>query len=105
MADGFRIRPREDHLKQDLAINRMIVLRDISRPIPPHPENPVCRICLHPHDCKTYHFQLDAEGTIIVSSTIWDRLQNMPLNGGFEFINVVSDPPDQHIRFEPLGRT
>ena len=48
------------------------------------------------HFVKTYHIQLEA-GTAIVSTTIWDKLQEMPDNGGFVYVNHVAEPPTQHI--------
>jgi hypothetical protein len=99
VADGIRIQPALDRRQTygDFA-NRLVILRDVSRPIPPHPQNPACRHCGHPHEYKTYHFQLDAEGTIIVSTTIWERLLAMPDRGGFEKVNVVAEPPTQQIQ-------
>jgi hypothetical protein len=102
VADGIRIQPALDRRQTygDFA-NRLVILRDVSRPIPPHPANPACRHCGRPHECKTYHFQLDAEGTIIVSTTIWQRLLAMPDRGGFELVNVVANPPTQRISLQP----
>lgn len=53
-----------------------------------------CLECGTTHECKTYHLELDDEGTVIVSKEIADRL--LTLNGGeFEFANVVENPPAQ----------
>lgn len=65
----------------------------MSRPLKGRHE---CWQCGH-HEFKTYHFQLDQDGTIIVSTAIWDRLQTMFDNGGFEKVNVVAKPPSQTI--------
>jgi hypothetical protein len=105
MAAGIRIQPALDRRETygDFA-NRLVILRDVSRPLKPHPQQAICRICGHPHDYKTYHFQLDAEGTIIVSTTIWERLLAMPDHGGFEKINVVEEPPTQHMALRADGK-
>lgn len=58
----------------------------------------------HPGDMATgrvpkdYVFRLDANGDIIVSSKIWERLEEMKkagINHGFVFSNVVGEPPTQ----------
>jgi hypothetical protein len=105
MADGIRVQPQPQRWADygDMR-DRLIILRDVSRPLAPHSiqrkEN--CRICGTTHTCKTYHFQLDGDGTIMVSTTIWDRLQAMHDNGGFEKINVVAEPPDIHLSLLPI---
>ena len=81
--------------------NRLFLIRDVSRPISPSPHNPTCRICGRPHECKTYHLQLDADGTIMVSTTIWANMLKMYDHGGFEQVNVVADPPDIGIVLPP----
>jgi hypothetical protein len=100
VADGIRIQPQKERLRSegitDVA-NRLFIIRDVSRPIPFHPKNPVCRICGRQHEFKTYHLQLDADGTIMVSTGVWDKMSMMFDQGGFEKVNVVSDPPAQHI--------
>lgn len=106
MADGVRITPTAATLAAvgiDSAANRPWCVRDITRPLnQPQP----CRWCGH-HDVKTYHLGtrrlpdgmpiLDDDGTVIVSTTIWERLQALWDNGGFEKVNVVSAPPTQGI--------
>ena len=95
---GVRIKPKEGtHVPDDA----LIVVRDLSRPIPApkdgrRPEDVlrVCHRCGVQHPCKTYHFQLRA-GSVIVSDTVWARLQSMVNGGGFEFANEVPDPPAQ----------
>lgn len=69
----------------------MVVVRDITRPVTP---GDPCGVCGVPHDCKTYHLQLH-DGTVIVSTTVWDNLQKLYDCGGFEPVNVVSEPPSQ----------
>jgi hypothetical protein len=100
MADGVRIQPQAARLRgegiSDVA-GRLFIVRDATRPIPPHPANPTCRLCAQPHTCKTYHLQLDAEGTVMVSTTIWDNMQRLYDRGGFEPVNVVAEPPVQAI--------
>lgn len=97
MADGIRIQPQAGCFKDISSYaNALIVLRDWSRPFVPDPSQ-VCHTCGVPHECKTYHFQLDSEGTIMVSTTIWNRLLMMFDHGGFETVNVVRKPPAQGI--------
>lgn len=83
---------------------RMVILRDVSRPLGAASvqRKEICKFCGTPHECKTYHFQLDGDGTIIVSETIWNRLQAMYDHGGFEKVNVVASPPDVHLSLEPI---
>jgi hypothetical protein len=98
VADGIRIQPQKARLRaegvNDVA-GRMFLIRDVSRPIPVHPYSPVCRICHIQHECKTYHLQLDADGTVMVSTTIWENMLKLFDHGGFEQVNVVAEPPDQ----------
>ena len=51
-----------------------------------------------PHDVKTYHLPLDSEGTIIVGRPIFEKLKRLADQGGFDFVNVVDDPPDQVLK-------
>lgn len=84
----------------------MLVVRDQSRPLtlpggkPLPPNFPLdrCSTCGVPHDVKTYHLPLDSEGTVIVSKTIYENLQKLADHAGFDFANVVDDPPDQVLR-------
>ena len=107
MGDGIRIQPQPARIRElgltDMA-GRMIIVRDVGRPLAPHSiqrqEN--CKFCGTPHECKTYHFQLDGDGTIMVSTTIWQKLLGMYDHGGFEKLNVVAAPPDQHMSLEPI---
>lgn len=93
MAEGIRIRHKT--LK-----GVMLVVRDIDRPFdkPPGYEFPDCTICENPHECKTYHLQLDDEGAIIVSPTIYDNLMKLDDRGGFYMVNTVAKPPTQVIQ-------
>ena len=105
MADGIRIRPQPARLKAEnigSAAHRLFILRDHSRPLTPGPGRSVCETCGQPHEFKTYHFKLDAEGTIIVSTGVWERMLSMPDHGGFEQVNVVAEPPAQGIKLEPV---
>ena len=97
---GIRIRPADDRKVPD---NSMIVIRDQNRPFHPPKDGrslesvqAVCSICGVQHFCKTYHLQLRA-GSVIVSTTVWAKMQAMPDNGGFIFVNVVGEPPAQGI--------
>ncbi len=97
--EGIRIRHKS--LK-----SVMLVIRDQSRPLKqtngkPLPQNFVidpCRTCGTPHDVKTYHLDLDGEGTIIVSTTVYEKLQALADHGGFEFVNRVVNPPAQELK-------
>jgi len=98
--EGIRIKPVSERNVPDSA---MVVVRDISRPFPAPRDGtpiqdvqPVCQHCGVQHFHKVYHLQLRA-GTVIVSTVIWAKLQAMPDNGGFEFVNVVDRPPTQEI--------
>ena len=96
MADGIRIQPQPARLRAegitDVA-NRLFVIRDVTRPLaPPHS---LCATCGVPHEFKTYHLNLDGDGTVIVSTTVWARMQKLYDCGGFEEVNVVGIPPAQ----------
>jgi hypothetical protein len=98
VADGIRIQPQPARLRAEgigSVAHRLFIVRDLARPFPPSPHRPVCSVCGRPHEYKTYHFQLDAEGTITVSTTVWTHLLRMPDHGGFEPVNVVAEPPTQ----------
>ncbi len=98
-AEGIRIRHKT--LKGIL-----LVIRDQSRPLlstegKPLPKNfphATCITCGMPHDVKTYHLPLDSEGTIIVGRPIFEKLKRLADQGGFDFVNVVDDPPDQVLK-------
>lgn len=51
-----------------------------------------CGLCHIIHTFKTYHINVDAEGFAIVSPTIWEKLQQIPLNP-FTLMNEVEKPP------------
>lgn len=103
MAEGIRIRPKAHMLPPESAHGRLVVVRDTARPFdPPHA---TCATCGVPHDCKTYHFQLDGDGTVIVSTTIWSKLQGMVDTAGFEQANIVKRPPAQGIVVPPARVT
>lgn len=95
---GVRIRPQADRV---VPVNGMIVLRDLNRPRP-QPKygerledvQPFCSKCGIQHFYKTLHLQLRA-GTTIVSDAVWQYMQTMPDDGGFEFVNIVYEPPAQ----------
>ena len=91
--DGIRIRHK-------VMKSCTFVLRDKARPIPKRPERvyPTCGICGVPHSFRVYHFQLDAEGCVIVSTSIYQELLRFPDVGGFDLTDVIHDPPTQIIR-------
>ena len=95
---GVRIRPQPDRVVPD---NSMIVIRDKSRPKkPPHTGEalvdvlPVCSICGVQHFEVTFHLQL-RDGSIIVTESLWAKLQAMIDHAGFEYMNHVDEPPAQ----------
>ena len=65
----------------------------------------------HPGDSRTgrkpkdYHLRLNAQGDVIVSETIWNRLQEARQTGltphNFIVLNEVPDPPAQGLDFNP----
>lgn len=95
---GVRIRPQPDRVVPD---DSMIVVRDLSRPKKrPHTGErledvlPVCSVCGVQHFHVTFHLQLRA-GSIIVTESLWAKLQAMDDHAGFEYVNHVQDPPAQ----------
>ena len=105
---GIRIRPQPDRHVPD---NAVVVVVDKTRPIPlPKDGRPLsavkepCQTCGILHEHKAYHLQLRA-GSIIVSDTIWGRLQGLIDCGGFEMMNVVVDPPAQGLSINTDGTT
>ena len=107
MADGVRIEPDPARLRAEGITDtagRLFIIRDISRPFIPNPDHP-CGVCGTPHDCKTYHLQLDTDGTVLVSTTIWERLQRLYDHGGFRLVNHTPDPPAQQLIIPPAAVT
>ena len=103
---GIRIRPQADRHVPD---NAIVVIVDKDRPTPlPKDGRPLsavketCQTCGILHEHKAYHLQLRA-GSIIVSDTIWRRLQGLIDDGGFEFVNVVENPPAQGLSINTDG--
>lgn len=104
MAEGVRIQPQPDRLKAqniESAAHRLFILRDRSRPFTDNPNRSICVTCGTPHECKTYHLKMGADGTTIVSTGVWEQLQRMPDHGGFEIVNTVTEPPAQGIVLPP----
>lgn len=98
MATGIKLTLSRNTLIQlgtsDPVISRPWIVRDISRPYgEPFPE---CALCGR-HEYKTYHFNLDSEGMVTVSETIWERLQELYDNGGFVMADEDPDPPAQNL--------
>jgi hypothetical protein len=86
MAEGVRIQhPTESSV--------MFTLVDGARPLG---RVTGCGTCHRPHAFKTYHLVLDDAGSVIVSTTIWDRLRGIP-GQPFHLANAVARPPDQHV--------
>ncbi len=74
----------------------------VTVPIPHRPFRTayLCPTCNKAHAVKTYHLNLDDQGSVIVSTTIYERLKEVGL-AGFELVNEVRDPPP--IRLEMNG--
>lgn len=98
MADGIRIRPQPRLVAGVKVAGEIVNVIDTGRPIRDWHLGGICGTCGCQHECKTYHFRLDNEGTVIVSTTIWDHLRRMPDSGGFEQVNVVAEPPTQQLK-------
>jgi hypothetical protein len=56
-----------------------------------------CPRCQVEHHVKTYHFVLDADGAVIVSTEILRRLQEVPGIAGLLVENEVKEPPKQKV--------
>ncbi len=105
MAEGIRIQPRPD---LNWPGDASVCVTNHSRPLPPptdgtpleHIIQP-CRFCGNRHFAKTYVIHLHA-GSAIVSTTVWDRLQELDDNP-FVYANPVAEPPGQIISPAALG--
>jgi len=77
----------------------MMIVRDRARPLSNVGMGlrPVCKVCGSEHTHKTYHFQLDDEGCVLVSTGIYDNLCHMYDKAGFDIADVIHDPPAQLI--------
>lgn len=66
----------------------------VTVPIPhrPYPVPFLCPTCNKTHEVKTYHLTVDDHGTVIVSTTILERLREVGL-AGFTVENEVKNPP------------
>ena len=52
----------------------------------------LCGVCGFPHTTKTYHLNLDSQGAVIVSETVYERLKEVQL-AGLTLANSVLVPP------------
>ena len=80
MAEGYRI-----HYINPAMWGQIVLI--------PHPGNPSTG-----RKPKNYVLRLDASGDVIVSTTVWQRLEEVKAAGldhGFVFTNTVSKPPTQ----------
>lgn len=66
-----------------------------------HPTERDC-IWLVRHPRKDYVLRLDADGDVLVSTTIYERLKEVNL-AGLMFLNTVSKPPMQVIGGDPMN--
>jgi hypothetical protein len=55
-----------------------------------------CGRCNTVHTMKTYHLDLDGEGSVVVSETVFQRLREAGMPG-LEALNHVANPPTQHV--------
>jgi hypothetical protein len=78
---GIRIR----HPNSGAALYTIVSDRPLQAPM-------LCMRCSRTHDFKTYHIDLDDQGTAIVSETVWGKLQEIP-NQPFSLVNTVAKPP------------
>lgn len=64
----------------------------------PYPECQICQIPSPGHEgYKTRHIEIDTEGYSIVSSGVLEGLSHLVDHGGFDIIDVISNPPKQVI--------
>jgi len=103
--EGIRIQ----HMSMRAPADRPMILaiRDKTERI--DPPYPVCSLCSPPgwqidsklevnHEgFKTRHIEIDQEGYAIVSSGVLEGLSHLIDHGGFDIINVISNPPAQKI--------
>lgn len=80
----------------------------------PIPEGKGCAVCGTRHLVKTYHLNLDSDGTCIVSEVIFDNLRRVGAiegspGGGpavavpsadFLYVNEVTNPPPINVGFD-----
>jgi hypothetical protein len=99
MAEGIRIQARPD---LNWPGDANVCVTDHSRPFRPPADGqrlenvqPICRSCGKQHFAKTYLIQLRA-GSTIVSTTVWEKLQQLDDNP-FVYANPVPNPPGQLI--------
>jgi hypothetical protein len=83
---GLRIRHAE-------VTNRILTIVDRSRP---YTVPLACDVCGVTHLWKTYHIELDDEGSAIVSPEAWAMIERIPAHG-FSFTNEVRHPPAKTI--------
>lgn len=66
----------------------VLTVPDFDRPlVEPHH----CPLCADVHAVKTYHLALDADGAVIVSPPVWERLRR--LQTSLRVANEVRRPP------------
>lgn len=87
---GLRIRHRE-------VTNRVLTIVDQGQPYTAPYECPTCHLI---HVFKTYHVELDDEGTAIVSFEVWEKVQRIPAHG-FQIVSTVEKPPLKILSFDP----
>lgn len=69
----------------------LVLVPDLSRSLRRPYQCPTCNTV---HTCKTYHLNLDSDGTVIVSPEIWERLKGIQ-DHDFSLENEVPNPPPQ----------
>lgn len=75
----------------------LVLVPDLSRSLRKPYQCPTCNTV---HACKTYHLNLDSDGTVIVSPEIWERLKRIQ-NHDFSLENEVRKPPPQVVGLNP----
>lgn len=103
LSTGYALKPEKQgiYIRHKVFKSLMLVVRDRSRqftdPPPPY-VRPTCRYCGYQHRCKTYHFQLDDNGGVLVSEGVLKSLRRLDDLAGFEIQSATDKPPDQTIK-------
>lgn len=70
----------------------------VEDPFRPYTVPYLCQTCQTTHNMKSYHLELDGEGAVIVSTTVYERLQELGM-AGLVLMNEVKEPPPITIGF------
>jgi hypothetical protein len=69
----------------------------------PYAEPIGCPVCNRFHEVKTYHLNLDGNGDVIVSETVYENLRKGGGLGQLRFANAVANPPAVGLSFTAKG--